>query len=391
MNSAIVDVYKRMYPQLSREVTGCKRLARRVEYKVAPFHTRLMNEHIDELSEEVFADGFERTRRLMAWEFKYLDGVGFGSALAELLNKVRSPKNFFKFYDSLDSKIRTSRNNVINSLTKANSSLVEGTMRLKNLADISVSVEKNVNAIFQRFFSVKTSSSAVKNIEKQIKEYGIGEVRLGNDFKNAQNVLKGVDIAAKNKDILPQKIFVSDYIERHNNTEAMTYFEGQDAFISLASPRLNRIAGDYRDAVIDELEKSKVYNEMSPFFQRITRQLFFVDSFSVDSPIGTIMHEIGHVNQPPKLPYRNFSQLNDKDALTATELTGYLTEKDLLSELFAEIYAKLRIKGSVKPDEFELFNRLCNGDKFPVPKEDGKSKITFKNLLNNCKQFFNFN
>ena len=74
------------------------------------------------------------------------------------------------------------------------------------------------------------------------------------------------------------------------------------------------------------------------------------------------MHELGHINQPKNLPQLSFFDLDIDEKITATKLTGYLHSTDLLPELYAELYTKMRLKGknALTSDERALLQKIIN-------------------------------
>ncbi len=76
-----------------------------------------------------------------------------------------------------------------------------------------------------------------------------------------------------------------------------------------------------------------------------------------------MLHEIGHANQKIYLPELSLDELSSKDILTIKNLTDYCYNYDVLPEVFAELFAKMRADGmaSLSKDELNLWKRLNSG------------------------------
>ena len=218
---------------------------------------------------------------------------------------------------------------------------------------------------FYRFLTPITQKPAILKIETAIKKMGVKEVRLGNNIEDAQNIYKAVKIAFNNHDILPTHIFVPIFPENiHSSSKA--FFEAytkNNKIIVYAPEKRTKLLQNINQERLNKLEKSKDFSNLSPTMQDIARVLLFNKKFSTNVPCGVMLHEIGHANQKIYLPQMSLLDLTEKDALTIQKLTNYCYHDDVLSEAFAELYAKLRAHGveALTKDELNLWKRMNSG------------------------------
>ena len=220
-------------------------------------------------------------------------------------------------------------------------------------------------ASFYRFLTPTTQKTAILNIENAIKKMGVKEVRLGNNVEDAQNIYKAVKIAFNNYDTLPSHIFVPIFPENILSSSG-AYFEKfarNNKIIVYAPQKRTKLINMINQDRLNKLKNSNAFSRLSPAMQDIAGVLLFNKKFSVDVPHGLMLHEIGHVNQKVYLPEMSLIDLSKKDALTIQNLTNYCYHDDVLTEAFAELYAKLRAYGvdSLTKDELNLWKRMNSG------------------------------
>ncbi len=362
MNNVVGQIYNALYPNMGNTISKCCSLADTVERKVTPLYLKLLDKNRKILEQDVFSGGFERVKQTILEDMKDGDGAGFGVVLANFFKTVKSPKEFFNFYDNLETHIRKTVKRFLNGYFSSRSRdfyLYEDTDKIRSQFDSS---QNAVMSAFFRVFSRKNASPRLREIEKTIEQLGVHEVRIGKSEIEAERILEAVKKTKNSGDMLPQKIFVSDYIERGHNSAGIC-FPLKQPFVVYASAGTKKFIDEYYSIVFSQLEKDKRYLALSEMEQKIVRSYFGVERFSVDSPSQVYFHELGHINQPKNMPWLSFMDLSDQDKQTAYRLTEYLTDKDILPELFAELYAKIRISGesSLSKEEADLLERLKLG------------------------------
>lgn len=365
MNTRIATVYNMLFPQLSRDIEKCRKVAKAAESSC--MYRPSLKKHFESACENLYSDGFGKEHRMLVENIRDVRCYGAGGDLARIVARADSPSKLFALFGDLEKIVIDTLNRTLKCINNGKLKDLDYDENFDIVERHVNSFERDIHKLFMRMFSPKTSTKATATVQSKLATAGVREARLGDNNREASALLNAVEIASKHNDILPDRVFVSELLEPWHMTEAFVY-TGDKSTLVMASQRLRAVYDDYMQRINSELEKSPVYRGFSEYFKDITRQFISNRRFSVDSPARVPMHEIGHLNQPKNLPEISFSELDVDDKITALKLTGYVASPDILPELFAELFAKIRISGpkSLTEQEKSLFQKIINGG-FKLP------------------------
>ena len=377
----ILAILQDIYPQQRSEIKHCYNIAKKISYNVtkeidADFKLYAQNA-ISELNKDVFdkrkAELISCVRKVGFW--------GIGDSIANWVKKIDSPSKFLSIFDDLGA-------NLAKTIEKKNDKLFKSkyinAYAEKNKERLSKSLF-NLRLAFYKFITPPTTNPKVKEIEDTIKKLGVEEVLLGNDEKNAKMIYDSLKIILAHNGKLPTKILVPLFPESVLSSAVGITDAPSDKFsaILIAPSNSPLMTEKFKNTIETRLKQLPDYNKLSENLKQITKHFLFIPYFSTKDARRIILHELGHINDSFNYPILRIQDLSQEDKLTIKNLTGYLKSDNILSEVFAELYAKLNAEGlySLTNAEYNLLCRICNGD---------FNKTKPQKCTNWFKKFFNF-
>lgn len=208
-----------------------------------------------------------------------------------------------------------------------------------------------------KFFVRKTDNPEVLKIKDKLLSLGIKEFEPGNDLKKSRAILNGIKLAKLKGDKLPKRIVVSDV--QLGGTLAEAFPIKENSSLQISSTNFENFVKDYMSERVKRIEKKIRFKLLPKDIRQELRRVLNGCRHPDSSDDFIVLHEIGHLNSTKKV-LLNEVKLTPKELETILNLTEYTPKGEIVSEGFAELFAKARFFGTEKLTEHEkaLFLRL---------------------------------
>ena len=242
MNRVVYDIYSNLFPATQKDFARCRKIAHQAEMKVD--YQPSLKAHFNKTLETIYHDGFEKQHKMLTENILDLSRNSETKNIANKVAKANTPQKLYEIFKNLEN------------------------------GSYDTPFIQKIHELFMRMFSPKTSSADTKIIAEKLKQAGVRDIRLGSNVKYAQHLLNAVEIAKKNNDKLPQRVFFSELLDSRRMSNGFVYYPDNTTMV-LASPRLNAVYQNYIDRLKNELEKSPVYRGFSDRLKSITQEYLF--------------------------------------------------------------------------------------------------------------------